>query len=101
MQEDPRLGSRGNELFKRLIEKRPYGTATAAFVEVWEGSSRVPKIIHFPGGLERAVGYMRDGILTFQDGREPSATYERILDHPSEVKAIIVYYPVNDPSICN
>lgn len=97
---DTRLGQTGNERAKKLIELRPYGTATASFLCIWEGDSRVPEAIQFPDGLEKKVGYMRDGILTFIDGNL-AATYERVLDEPSKVKAIVVYYRVKDPKVCN
>ena len=94
------LGNEANERARRLIELRPFGKTTAAFVHAWRDSSRVPRTITFPEGLERTVEYIRDGILTFNDNGL-AATYERVLDYPSETKAIVVYYSVNDPAVCN
>ena len=95
------LGDEMNKKLKALLEMRPYGTATEAFLHTWRGTNRTPKSIRFPEGLEREVGYMHDGIITFRDGKASSATYERLLDYPSELKAIVVYSKINDPKICN
>lgn len=62
-----------------------------AFYFAWENDSRVPKTITFPSGLERRVGYMRDGTLILKD-EKIAVKYGRILDHPSPVKSMIVYY---------
>lgn len=91
---------KGNVLVKKLLAVRPYGTATQAFLVEWEGSDRVPKKITFPDGSERKVGYMRDGIMNFLNSNE-FVSYERVLDHPSPTKSIVVYRKINDPTICN
>lgn len=85
---------------KQLLQTRPYGTSTNAFLYEWEGHSRVPKTIKFPDGLEKRVNYMRDGVMAFKN-EEIMVTYERLLDHPSKIKSIVVYQKVNDPGVCN
>ena len=91
---------KGNELVKRLLEARPFGTSTRAFLFTWEDRSRVPRKITFPGGLERSVQYMRDGILMLTD--HTGATYERVVDDLREpVQSIVVYYKILDPKVCN
>ena len=91
---------KGNELVKRLIEARPFGTATGAFLFEWKDQSRVPRTVKFPDGLERTVGYMRDGILVFAGGA--GATYERVVDDLREpIQSIVVYYKILDPKVCN
>ena len=91
---------KGNELVKRLLAARPYGTATIAFYCEWEDQSRVPKTVKFPDGLERKVGYMRDGILMFRD--RFSAGYARVTDDLRQpVQSMVVYYKTLDPKVCN
>lgn len=68
---------------RHLVEQR-IGKEGISFEFEWEGPLRVPKIVTFPDGSSKEVGYMRDGSIIFQD--ETVGKYERIVDDPKQPK---------------
>jgi len=95
MSDQPPAEVKLSTLERELLDKKPYGDLTLAFLFKWNASSSRPDSILFPDGLERQIKYMRDGILTFK--KDPlAAQYERVLDDQSLTNSIVVYFRMTD-----
>jgi hypothetical protein len=83
----------GNEVNKALVDRltNEYSCrGMEAFFFSWEGG-RTPDTVTSPEGIEKKVGYMRDGLIFFKDGTQ--AVYDRIADdYPKQPQSIIVAY---------
>lgn len=86
---------KGDEKNKALVERlideyKKRGLNT--FLFKWEGS-RVPATVTFPDGIEKKVGYMRDGFISFADGT--NAVYDRLEDYPCQPLSMYVGYDLS------
>jgi len=76
MNENP---EKAHQLVDQII-----GKEKVSFDFEWDGQGRVPETVIFPDGSSKEVGYMRDGMINFQDGTV--GTYERVIDDPGQSK---------------